>query len=57
MFNFDIPTQSKDYLHRVGRTARAGRAGQVVNLVTGRDVPLMTKLQRRAASAKDRPPA
>ena len=55
--NVHLPSDIDNYMHRVGRTARAGRAGQVVNLVTGRDVPLMTKLQRRAASAKVRPPS
>lgn len=32
--NFDIPTHSKDYIHRVGRTARAGRAGRAITFVT-----------------------
>ena len=32
VFNLDVPTQSKAYLHRVGRTARAGAAGQAVTL-------------------------
>jgi len=36
--NFDIPTNGKDYVHRVGRTARAGRSGRAINLVSQYDV-------------------
>lgn len=32
--NLDIPTHSKDYVHRVGRTARAGRSGKAITFVT-----------------------
>jgi superfamily II DNA/RNA helicase len=42
--HFDPPADAKDYLHRSGRTARAGAAGNVVSLVTGaqrRDVQRM----------------
>lgn len=32
--NFDIPQHSKDYVHRVGRTARAGKSGRALTFVT-----------------------
>jgi ATP-dependent RNA helicase DDX47/RRP3 len=45
VINFDIPTHSKDYIHRVGRTARAGRAGKAVTLVTQYDVELFQRIE------------
>lgn len=45
VINFDIPTHSKDYIHRVGRTARAGRAGRSVTLVTQYDVELLQRIE------------
>jgi superfamily II DNA/RNA helicase len=44
VINYHLPQQMENYLHRVGRTARAGRPGLVVNFVTDRDAPLMSKL-------------
>jgi len=43
--NFDIPTHSKDYIHRVGRTARAGRAGKAVTFVSQYDVELYQRIE------------
>ena len=40
VFNFEIPTRSKDYLHRVGRTSRAGSQGCAVSLMTAQEVRL-----------------
>ena len=47
VINVHLPQDADNYMHRVGRTARAGRDGLVVNLVTERDVPLITRLKRR----------
>jgi len=44
--NFDIPTHSKDYIHRVGRTARAGRAGKSITFVTQYDVELFQRIEQ-----------
>lgn len=45
VINFDIPTHSKDYIHRVGRTARAGRSGKAVTFVTQYDVELYQRIE------------
>lgn len=37
VINFDVPQDSKTYVHRVGRTARAGKSGHAINLVTQYD--------------------
>lgn len=33
VYNYEIPKDAKDYVHRIGRTARAGEAGKVINLL------------------------
>ena len=37
VYNYDIPKTSKDYIHRIGRTARAGKEGIAVNILSDRD--------------------
>jgi superfamily II DNA/RNA helicase len=46
VLNLDVPTQSKAYLHRVGRTGRAGARGQAVTLMTGDEVRLARRYER-----------
>jgi ATP-dependent RNA helicase DeaD len=41
VFNLDMPEKSQDYLHRAGRTGRAGAEGTTVSLVTPREIPLV----------------
>jgi ATP-dependent RNA helicase DeaD len=37
VYNYDVPKTSKEYIHRIGRTARAGKMGEAVTLLTQRD--------------------
>lgn len=45
VLNYDVPMNSKDYVHRVGRTARAGRSGRALTLVTQYDVEQFQKIE------------
>lgn len=47
--NYDVPTNSKDYVHRVGRTARAGRSGRSITVVTQYDIELYQKIEANIA--------
>jgi len=37
IYNYDIPKDSKDYIHRIGRTARMGKEGKIINILSQRD--------------------
>ncbi|MDO9482636.1 MAG: helicase-related protein, partial [Hydrogenophaga sp.] len=46
VFNFDIPFNAEDYVHRIGRTGRAGASGLAVSFVSARDTRLMGDLEK-----------
>ena len=46
VINWDCPRRSDDYIHRVGRTARAGRGGVAVTIITERDVELVQVIEK-----------
>lgn len=46
IFNLDVPTQSKAYLHRVGRTARAGASGVALSLMTEEETRLVRRFEK-----------
>jgi ATP-dependent RNA helicase DeaD len=37
VYNYDAPKTSKDYIHRIGRTARAGSEGKAITIISQRD--------------------
>lgn len=46
VFNFDIPYNSEDYIHRIGRTGRAGASGLAISFVTASDVRLIADIEK-----------
>lgn len=44
--NFELPRDPEDYVHRIGRTARAGRKGKAVTFVGRRDFALLSRIER-----------
>ena len=45
VINFDLPMVPQDYIHRIGRTGRAGNEGQAVSLVSREEQPLLRGIQ------------
>jgi len=46
VINYHLPKEIENYIHRSGRTARAGREGLVINFVTERDQALMAQVEK-----------
>jgi ATP-dependent RNA helicase RhlE len=46
VLNFELPNVPEDYVHRIGRTARAGQEGEAVSLVSQDEAPLLKDIER-----------
>jgi ATP-dependent RNA helicase DeaD len=46
IFNLDLPIETKDYLHRVGRTGRAGKQGTAIAIVTEKETSIIRRYER-----------
>lgn len=46
VINYDLPYNSEDYVHRIGRTGRAGASGDAISLVTDKDVRLLADIEK-----------
>lgn len=46
VFNFDMPTHAEDYVHRIGRTGRAGKLGTALSLVTRADQKYVDEIEK-----------
>ena len=46
VFNYDVPWHPDDYVHRIGRTGRAGKTGIAITLVTGADAESIDNIQK-----------
>ncbi len=48
VFNFDVPQDTEYYVHRIGRTARAGRAGMAITFVAPKEIYKLREIQKFA---------
>jgi ATP-dependent RNA helicase DDX49/DBP8 len=53
VLNYDIPRNAADYIHRVGRTARAGRKGNAISLVSQYDIELVKNVEKHVGRKMD----
>jgi ATP-dependent RNA helicase DeaD len=47
VYNYDLPRETKDYIHRIGRTARAGEQGIAINILSNRDYENFSNIVNR----------
>ena len=56
VMNFDVPHDSEDYVHRIGRTARAQRDGKAITLVRGREIRDFMQIEKFLGYAVEKMP-
>ena len=54
VINYDLPDESENYIHRIGRTARMGKAGEALSLVTPEERQALGRLERTLGKQLDR---
>jgi superfamily II DNA/RNA helicase len=54
IFNFDVPFHADDYVHRIGRTGRAGREGHALMLATPKDTKLVDMIETLTGNTIDK---
>ncbi|MGY8870626.1 MAG: DEAD/DEAH box helicase [Pseudomonadales bacterium] len=52
--NYDLPNVAEDYVHRIGRTGRAGASGQAISLVCADEFKLLAAIERLTGALLDR---
>jgi len=55
VINYDVPRDAEDYVHRIGRTARANRDGQAITLVNEKDYKYLQKIERLIEKEIEKP--
>lgn len=53
VINYDVPRMAEDYVHRIGRTARAGRSGLAVTFVSQYDVDIFKQIEDKVGKKMD----
>src|SRR5699024_650537 len=54
VYNFDIPQDPESYVHRIGRTGRAGKTGEAISFVTPREIPHLRVIEKVTKSKMKR---
>ena len=52
VYNYDVPADAENYVHRIGRTARAGSEGIAITILASRDYENFSKINRRIADVE-----
>ncbi|MCQ2959884.1 MAG: DEAD/DEAH box helicase [Bacteroidales bacterium] len=54
VINFDVPRDAADYVHRVGRTARADAKGEAITFISEEDIPRFARIERLIEKSVDK---